>query len=192
MKRVLIVTGDGAEPELEYAVFRMREEGIQETVAAPIKKPLFVVFHQQEEGWDNGIERPWYPTKANAAFDDVDPAKYDGLLLPGGRAPVYLRNFPRCNAIVRHFMDSNKPVAAIGRGSIVLVTAGSKGRRFTGDPLIRPRVEIGGCTFVETRGEPLRDGNIVTVSGRPYYHVWIREFLKMLRTPDRVPLSRSA
>jgi len=61
-----------------------------------------------------------------------------------------------------------------------------------GDPLIRPRVEIGGCTFVETRGEPLRDGNIVTVSGRPYYHVWIREFLKMLRTPERVSLSRSA
>ena len=192
MARVLILTGDGAEPELEYAVFRMREEGIQETVAAPVMKPLFVVFHQQEEGWDFGIERPWYVTKANAALNDVDPTQFDGLLVPGGRAPVYLRNYERCNHIVRHFMTSKKPIAAIGRGAIVLVTAGGKGRRFTGDPLIRPRVEIGGCAFVETRGEPIWDGNILTVSGRPFYHVWIREFLKMLKASEHQPLSRSA
>jgi protease I len=192
MARVLIVAGDGSGPELEYGVFRMREEGMHVTVAAPVKKPLFVVFHQQEEGWDHGIERPWYVTKADAAFEDVDPAQYDGLLLPGGRAPVYLRNFDHCNRIVQHFMQSTKPISAICRGPIVLVGAGARGRRFTGNPLIRPRVEMGGCTFVETRGEPIRDGNVVTISGRPYYHVWIREFLKMLRTPGRAALRRSA
>ena len=192
MTRVLIVTGDGAAPDLEYGLFRMREEGIQVTVAAPVKKRLFVVFHQQEDGWDNGIERPWYVTAADAAFDDVDPTEYDGLLLPGGRAPVYLRNFERCNHIVRHFMEAKKPIAAICRGAIVLVSAGAKGKRFTGDPLIRPRVEMSGCVFVETRGEPVQDGNIVTVSGRPYYHVWIREFLQMLRQPGRPALRKSA
>lgn len=190
--RVLIVTGDGAGPDLEYGLFRMREEGIAVTVAAPTKKRLFVIFHQQEDGWDHGIERPWYVTAADAAFDQVEPADYDGLLLPGGRAPVYLRNFARCNEIVRHFVETRKPIAAICRGAIVLVSAGVQGRRLTGNALIRPRVEMGGCVFVETRGEPVRDGNIVTVSGRPYYHVWIREFLKMLRRPGLVPLKASA
>lgn len=181
MTRILIVTGDGSAPELDYGLFRMREEGFAVTVSAPAKKPLLSVFHQQEEGWDFGIERPWYPTKADAAFDDIEPSDYDGLLLPGGRAPVYLRNSEPCMRIVKHFLGARKPIAAICRGPIVLVSAGLKGSRLTGNPLIRPRVEMGGCTFVETRGEPVRAENIVTVSGRPYYHVWIREFLALLQ-----------
>jgi protease I len=181
MTNVLIVTGDGSGPDLDYALFRMREEGFQATVAAPAKKPLLSVFLQQEDGWDFGIERPWYPTKADAAFDVIEPKDFDGLLLPGGRAPVYLRNNERCIAIVNHFIAAGKPIAAIGRGPIILVSAGLTGKRLTGDPLIRPRVEMGGCTFVESRGTPVRDGNIVTVSDRPYYHVWVREFLADLK-----------
>lgn len=192
MTRILIVTGDGCTPDLDYAVFRMREEGFQVTVAAPRKKRLYVVFQQQEDGWDNGIERPWYVTEADAALDDVDPAQFDGLLLPGGRAPVYLRNIERCNTVVRHFLETNKPIAAICRGALVLVSAGAKGRRFTGHSLIRPRIAMGGSTFVETRGEAVRDGNIVTVSGRPYYHVWIRAFLSMLQETGRASMARGA
>lgn len=180
MTNVLIVTGDGSGPDLDYAVFRMREEGFKVTVVAPAKKPLLSVFHQQEEGWDHGIERPWYPTKADAAFEEIDPRSFDGLLLPGGRAPVYLRNNERCIEIVRHFMTAGKPIAAICRGPIILVSAGLAGKRLTGHPLIRPRVEMGGCQFVESRGEAVRDGNIVSVSGRPFYHVWVREFLASL------------
>ena len=62
----------------------------------------------------------------------------------------------------------------------------------TGHPFIRPRLEMGGCTFVESRSEPVREGNVVTVSGRPYQHVWIREFLSLLRGQGRVKLRRSA
>lgn len=181
MAKVLIITGDGAGPEAEYGLFRMREEKIGVAVAAPTKKPLFTVFHQQEPGWDHGIERPWYPLRADAAFDDVDPSVYDGLLLPGGRAPVYLRNFPRCIALVRHFIDARKPISAMCRGPILLVSAGVTGQRMTGHSLIRPRVEMQGCTFVETMGKPVREGHIVTVGDRQYQHVWIREFLSMLR-----------
>jgi protease I len=192
MSKVLIITGDGAGPEAEYGLFRMREERLRVTVAGPTKKTLFTVFHQQEPGWDHGIERPWYPLRADAAFDDVDPTEYDALLLPGGRAPVYLRNFPRCIELVRHFLDTAKPISAICRGPILLVSAGATGKRMAGHPLIRPRLEIGGCTFVESRGEPIREGNVVTVSGRPYQHVWIREFLALLRKQNRVELRRSA
>ena len=62
----------------------------------------------------------------------------------------------------------------------------------TGHPLIRPRLEMGGCTFVDSRGEPVREGNMATVSGRPYQHIWIREFLSLLREQGRVDLRRSA
>ena len=186
MTKVLMITGDGAGPEAEYGMFRMREEAIGVTVAGPAKKTLFTVFHQQEPGWDQGIERPWYPLRADAAFDEIDPADFDGLLLPGGRAPVYLRNNPRCIALVQHFVESGKPVAAICRGPILLVSAGVAEAPMTGHPLIRPRVEMGGCAFVETRGEPVRHRNLVTVSGQPFQHIWIREFLSLLRSPQGV------
>jgi protease I len=191
MPKVLIITGDGAGPEAEYGLFRMREEQYGVTVAGPTKKTLFCVFHQQEPGWDQGIERPWYPLRADAAFDDIDPADYDALLLPGGRAPVYLRNFPRCIELVRHFLDAGKPIAAICRGPILLVSAGASGMRMTGHPLIRPRLEMRDCTFVETRGEAVRDGNVVTVSGRPYQHLWVRALLDMLRQERRTDRQRS-
>ena len=192
MARILIVTGDGCTPDLDYAVFRMREESLHVTVAAPKKKRLYVVFHQQEEGWDNGIERPWYITDADASLDEIDPSTFDALLLPGGRAPVYLRNIDRCTEVVRHFVEGNKPIAAICRGPLILLAAGVKGRRLTGSSLIKPRVTIGGCTYVEARGEAVTDGNIVTVTGRPYYHVWIRAFLSMLRHSGHLPGVRSA
>jgi PfpI family intracellular protease len=180
MTRILIVTGDGSTPDLDYGVFRMREEGFEVTIAAPKKKRLHVVIHQQEEGWDTYIELPWYAMDADASFDEIDPANFDGLLLPGGRAPEHIRNIDRCVEIVRHFVNSGKPIGAVCRGPLVLLEAGVRGRRLTGNSLIKPRVGIRGCTFVESRGEAVVDGNIVTVCGRPYYHVWIREFLAML------------
>lgn len=183
MPRILIVTGDGCTPDLDYAFFRMREERFHVTVAAPKKQRLHVVFQQQEEGWDNYIERPWYLMDSDASFDEIDPSTFDALLLPGGRAPWHLRNLEPCLRIVRHFVDREKPIAAICRGPLILLEAGVKGRKLTGSSLIKPRVTMGGCTYVEARGEAVRDGNIVTVTGRPYYHVWIRAFLSMLKEP---------
>jgi PfpI family intracellular protease len=181
MTRILIVTGDGSTPDLDYGVFRMREEGFDVTVAAPKKKRLHVVIHQQEPGWDTYVERPWYAMDADASFDEVDPSTFDGLLLPGGRAPEHIRNIDRCVELVRHFVETNKPIGAICRGPLVLLEAGVKGRRLTGNSLIKPRVAMRGAIYVESRGEAVVDGNIVTVCGRPYHHVWIRAFLALLR-----------
>ena len=64
---------------------------------------------------------------------------------------------------------------------LALDQAGIKGRRLTGLSLIKPRVTMRGCTYVDGRDQAIIDGNIVTVTGRPYYHVWIRAFLAMLR-----------
>lgn len=187
MPRILIMTGDGCTPDLDYAVFRMREERFQVTVAAPKKQRIYEVLHQQEEGWDNYIERPWYLVDADASFDELDPSTFDALLLPGGRAPWHLRNLESCLRLVRHFVEREKPIGAICRGPLILLEAGVKRRHLTGSFLIKPRVAIGGCTYVDGGAEPVRDGNIVTVTGRPYYHVWTRAFLSMLKERGLAP-----
>jgi len=189
MTSILIITADGCTPELDYAVFRMREEEFKVTIAAPKKRRLHVVLHQQEQGWDTYAELPWYTWNADASLDEIDPSAFDGLLLPGGRAPEDLRHNESCIRIVRHFLESNKPIGAISRGPLILLEAGLRGtgRRLTGLSLIKPRVVLNGCIYTDARDEAVVDGNIVTVTDRPYYHVWIREFLSLLRGTHALP-----
>jgi PfpI family intracellular protease len=182
MTNVLIITADGCTPDLDYAVFRLREERqIKVTVAAPQRKRLHGVIHQQEGEWDTYVEMPWYRMAPDASLDEIDPSAFDALVIPGGRAPEFLRNLESCIKIVRHFVENNKPIAAICRGPIILLEAGLTGRRLTGLSLIKPRVAMAGCTYVDARDEAVVDGNIVTVTGRPYYHVWMRAFLSILK-----------
>ena len=186
MTRILVISGDGGGSDVDYAVFRMREEGFQVTLAAPRKKRLHILLFQQEEGWDTYIERPWYAWDADTSLDEIDASAFDGLLLPGGRAPWYLRTTDRCLEIVRHFLEKDKPIGAIDRGPLILLDAGAKGRRLTGSTLIKTRVPPYGCTYVDARGEAVVDRNIVTVTGRPYQYVLIREFLSVLKRPAKV------
>lgn len=41
----------------------------------------------------------------NHTFSDVNPVDYDALVLPGGRAPEYLRMDEKFITMVRHFVD---------------------------------------------------------------------------------------
>jgi protease I len=189
MTNVLIITADGCTPDLDYAVFRLREEEeLKVTIAAPHKKRLHGVIHQQEGDWDTYVEMPWYRMAPDAALDEIDPSAFDALVIPGGRAPEFLRNLESCIKIVRHFVENNKPIAAICRGPIILLEAGIKGRRLTGLSLIKPRVAMAGCTYVDACDEAVIDGNIVTVTGRPYYHVWMRAFLSILKREHVKPV----
>jgi protease I len=182
MVRILIVTGDfSSSGQLQYSVYRMLEEGFVVTLAAPGRKGLYTVIDQREEGWDYDLEKRGYTLWPEASFNEVDPPLYDGLILPGWRAAETLRNVERCIVIVRHFIDNNKPIAAICQGPRILIAAGVKGRRMTGLPMIKPDIVASGNTWVDAGGEPAIDGSIVTASGRPYYHVWMRGFLSLLR-----------
>ena len=110
MTRILIVAGDGtASDHLDYAYFRMLEEGFEVTIAAPQKRGLKTAVHMGSPGDPiYTIERSGYVVPAQASFAEVDPTKYDGLLLPGGRAPEYMRNMPQCVEIVRHFVQAEQ------------------------------------------------------------------------------------
>src|SRR6186997_521600 len=101
-KKILIVTGDGGESfEILYASHRLREVGFVPVIAAPTVKRMNLVIHDFEPGWDTYVERKGYLVESDISFDEVNSADYEALLLPGGRAPEYLRNDARVINIVK-------------------------------------------------------------------------------------------
>ena len=126
MPKVLIVTGDAAESlEVMYPYQRLIEEGHQVDIAAPSVKKLQFVVHDFTDGFDTYTEKPGYTWPADIAFADVDPAEYVALVIPGGRAPEYIRNDPDVQRIVRHFMTADRPVAQLCHAPQVLAAAGT-------------------------------------------------------------------
>ena len=124
-KKILIITGDAGESfEILYASHRLREVGYQPVIAAPSVKRMNLVIHDFEPGWDTYVERKGYILESDISFDEVNPSDYKAVLIPGGRAPEYLRNDSRVINIVKEFYDSGKYVFAICHGVQVLVTAG--------------------------------------------------------------------
>ena len=93
------------------------------------------VVHDFEPGFDTYTEKPGYLVHADLGLDDVDPSSYDALVLPGGRAPEYLRNRPMAISIVRHFVENGKPIAANCHGPLLVMAAGgARGKTMTGFP----------------------------------------------------------
>src|SRR5215510_6970679 len=95
-KKILIITGDAGESfEILYASHRLREEGYIPVIAAPAVKRINLVIHDFEPGWDTYVERKGYILESHISFEDADPSEYEAVLMPGGRAPEYLRNDAR-------------------------------------------------------------------------------------------------
>jgi len=181
MLKILLLTGDAGEAqEIYYAKYRLEEEGWQVRIAAPEKRSFLSVVHDFEPGFDTYTEKPGYRVPADLGFDDVDPAQYDGLVLPGGRAPEYLRNRPKAVAITRHFVDTDKPIAANCHGPLLVVAAGVvRGKTMTAYPELEPDLRAAGVEFVNR--EVVVDGALVTVRGWPDNGPWMREFIRLLK-----------
>lgn len=138
------------------------------------------------EGDQTYSEKRGHNFTLNATFDEVDPATYDALVIPGGRAPEYLRLDARVLEIVRHFSAAEKPIAAICHGPQILTAAGVvKGKACSAYPAVRPEIEGGGGTFIppsETFDNAHVDGNLVTAPAWPAHPAWIRALLDVLGT----------
>lgn len=136
------------------------------------------------EGDQTYLERPGHNFTLNASFEEIQPEAYDALLLPGGRAPEYLRLNPRVREIVKHFADSGKPIAAICHALQILAAAGVlKGRRCTAYPAVGPDVTLAGGTYMEIPIDgAYTDGNLVTAPAWPAHPAWLAAFLKVLGT----------
>jgi protease I len=182
MVKILMLTGDAGEAqEIYYAKFRLEEEGWQVQIATSEKRVFHSVVHDFEPGYDTYTEKPGYRVQADLGFDEVVVKEYDGLVLPGGRAPEFLRNRPQAVSIVRHFLETEKPIAANCHGPLLLFVAGNmKGRTMTCYPELEPDVRNAGAVFVNR--EVVVDGSLVTVRGWPDNGPWMREFVRLVKT----------
>jgi len=185
MLKILMLTGDAGEAqEIYYAKYRLEEEGWQVQIAAPEKRVFLSVVHDFEPGFDTYTEKPGYRVTADLGIDEVKPEEFYGLVLPGGRAPEYLRNRPAAVAIVRHFLEAGKPIAANCHGPLLVLAAGSvRGKTITCYPDLEPDIRAAGAEFVNR--QVVVDGPLVTVRGWPDNGPWMREFVRLLKQTTR-------
>jgi len=136
------------------------------------------------EGDQTYSEKRGHNFSLNATFDQIKAEEYDALVLPGGRAPEYIRLNPRVLEIVRYFDKAKKPIAAICHAAQILAAAGVlKGRKCSAYPAIGPDVTGAGGTFAEIGiSEAIADGNLVTAPAWPAHPAWLAKFLVVLGT----------
>jgi len=134
------------------------------------------------EGDQTYSEKPGHNFTLNATFADIKPESYDALVIPGGRAPEYLRLDKRVLEIVRHFSSEAKPIAAICHAAQVLVAAGVlQGRRCSCYPAVSPDVAVAGGTYVDLlMDQACVDENLVTAPAWPALSAWLGAFQKVL------------
>lgn len=188
-KKLLMLVGDYVEDYEAMVPYQMLVMvGHQVETACPGKKAgetVRTAIHDFE-GDQTYSEKPGHNFRVTTTFDSLDEAKFDGLIIPGGRAPEYLRMTPRVLAIVRHFVDSNKPIAAVCHGPQLLTAAKAvQGRKVSAYPACQAEVELAGGEFVpaaSTFDNAHTDGNLVTAPAWPAHPAWIRQFLTLLGT----------
>lgn len=186
-KKILMLVGDYVE-DYEVMVPFQTLLTVGHTVHAvcPDKKAgekVKTAIHDFE-GDQTYSEKPGHQFALNATFADVDESTYDALVIPGGRAPEYIRLNPRVLEIVRHFADADKPIAAVCHGAQVLAAAGVlEGRRCSAYPACGPDVTRAGGEYVDIPvDEAVTDGNLVTAPAWPAHPKWMAAFLRVLGT----------
>ncbi len=134
------------------------------------------------EGDQTYSEKPGHRFVLNATFDEVETANYDGLVIPGGRAPEYLRLNPRVLAIIQHFAEADKPIAAICHAAQLLAAARViGGRRVSAYPACAPEVELAGGAYAPINvTDAITDGNLVTAPAWPAHPAWLAQFQAVL------------
>jgi protease I len=134
------------------------------------------------EGDQTYTEKPGHRFALNATFADINAEDYDALVIPGGRAPEYLRLNKDVIAMVKHFFDANKPVAAVCHGAQLLAAAGVlEGRKCSAYPACQPEVELANGEFMDIPvDQAVTDGNLVTAPAWPAHPAWLAQFYALL------------
>jgi len=190
-KKILFLTGDFAE-DYETMVPFQALQMLGHTVHAvcPGKKSgdtIKTAIHDFE-GDQTYTEKPGHLFALNAAFDEIDVASYDALMIAGGRAPEYLRLNDKVIAAVRHFADAGKPVAAVCHGAQLLAAAEViRGKRISAYPACAPEVRLAGGEYADIAvTDAVTDGQFVTAPAWPAHPAWLAQFVKLLGTEIRL------
>ncbi len=136
------------------------------------------------EGDQTYSEKPGHNFTLNATFADIRPEDYDALVIPGGRAPEYIRLNADVIAAVQHFAKTNKPIAAICHGAQLLAAADVlQGKRCSAYPACSPDVTRAGGEYADIAvDDAVVDGNLVTAPAWPAHPRWLAAFLTVLGT----------
>lgn len=188
-KKILMLVGDYVEDYEVMVPFQMlRMVGHEVDTACPGKTAgefVATAIHDFE-GEQTYSEKRGHNFVVNATFEEIEEESYDALVLPGGRAPEYLRLNARVLDVVRHFAKQDKPIAAVCHGIQILTAANVvEGRSCSAYPAIQPEIEAAGGTYVAANAEfdnAHVDGTFVTAPAWPSHPNWIRAFLGLLGT----------
>jgi len=188
-KKILMLVGDFVEDYEAMVPFQMLlMVGHQVDAVCPDKKPgdtVKTAIHDFE-GDQTYTEKPGHNFLINADFDAVDVSNYDALVIPGGRAPEYLRLNDKVISMTNEFNAADKPIATICHGPQILAAAGVvAGKACSSYPAVGPDVEQAGGTYIqnnETFSNAHVDGNLVTAPAWPAHPESIAKFLDVLGT----------
>ena len=186
-KRILMIVGDFVE-DYEVMVPFQTLQAVGHTVHAvcPGKnsgEKIATAVHDFE-GHQTYSEKPGHGFTVNANFDDLNVNEYHALVLPGGRAPEYLRLNQKVIEVVKHFSEANKPIASICHGLQILAAADVlKGKRVTGYMACAPEIRLAGATYEDcSPNTAITDGNLCTAVAWPGHPAWLAQFLSVLGT----------
>ena len=185
MAKILMITGDYTEDYETMVPFQTLQAcGHQVDAVCPGKakgQTVRTAIHDFE-GDQTYSEKPGHNFALNASYDEVNVADYDALVVPGGRAPEYLRLNDDVLARVRQLFDAGKPVAAICHGPQLLAAAGVlKGRRVSAYPACAPEVAASGGSYADIAvTDAVTDGNLVTAPAWPAHPAWLMQFMALL------------
>jgi protease I len=184
-RKILMLVGDYVEDYEVMTPFQaLQMVGFEVHAVCPGKRAgqkVRTAVHDFE-GDQTYSEKPGHNFTLNYSFDEVNVADYAALVVPGGRAPEYIRREPKVLEIVRYFFEANKPVAAICHGLQVLTAAGVlQGRTATAYPAVGPELTLAGARFEEVPADKaVVDGNLVTAPAWPAHPEWLAQFLNAL------------
>lgn len=188
MSKILIIAGDFVEDyELMVPYQALLMLGHDVHVVCPNKQAgdfIKTAIHDFE-GDQTYTEKRGHNFKLNQNFSDYYPSDYDALVIPGGRAPEYIRLDDKVMDTVKYFIESNKPIASICHGPQVLLTAGAlKNKKCTAYISLKPDVIAAGGEWIDPNSEATNavvDGNLVTAPAWPAHPTWLAEFIKLLK-----------
>jgi protease I len=181
-KKILLLTGDCAEDyEVKVPQQALAMLGYTVEVAAPNKKAgdtLQLVCHDFI-GLDTYVELTGHRIAVDIASQDAKAADYVGLVIPGGRAPEYIRMYDDVVKLVQEFFALGKPVAAICHGTQLLAPADVlTGRTVTSYPACAAECRIAGAEWQNQA--VVVSGNLVTAQAWPNHPEWLRAFVELL------------
>jgi protease I len=184
-KKILMITGDFTEDYETMVPFQaLMSVGHTVHAVCPDKKSgdtVATAIHDFE-GDQTYTEKPGHRFALNATFADIKVEDYDALVIPGGRAPEYLRLNKEVIAMVKHFFDADKPVAAVCHGAQLLAAAGVlENRKCSAYPACQPEVELAKGQFMDIPvDQAVTDGNLVTAPAWPAHPAWLAQFYVLL------------